>query len=121
MSYFVTYKITRHAEGIEAKDVPEGEGAAHAVLIASIIYPKSGGMSVEITSGDGRTDKALDDLEYFKVWAMLAHDLANSATLSEPKRELCGLVHEVIKTAILTGRAEDAAAAARAASGAKPS
>lgn len=60
--YRLTYAFDKHPEGIKKEDVPAGRGACDAVLLASIIYPPSGALSVQFVGHDGRTDGELADV-----------------------------------------------------------
>jgi len=82
----------------ELKDA--GVGGCDGLLIYSIIYPDDGGMSIEIVSIDGRTDKALNANEIFKCWAMTASALKDDETLSKGKRALLKATHEIIRETI---------------------
>jgi hypothetical protein len=106
LTYHLIYKIEPRPEGLEAAEVPEGFGACSAVILHSIIRSQSGGLSLCTVSGDGKTGLPLDDDEYFKIWAMHAHDLAQSTTLGEGRRALCQAVHEAVRAAILSNRAK---------------
>jgi hypothetical protein len=104
--YKMTYEVHRKPEGFtkaelnKMSEANEDLAAADAVLIASILYPEDGSLSVLFIGYDGRTDETLSDLEWFKVWVMLTSRLSKSKTLHEGKRELCGLVFETIAAAM---------------------
>lgn len=102
--YKLLYKIeSKGPDDVEASEVPEGFGACDAILMASIIYPPDGSLSQLYVGLDGRKAPAdpatgepamLDDVEWFKVWALLSARLAKSTTLSHEKKAFCALVFE---------------------------
>lgn len=96
MRYHVTYWVAPHPEGLDASEVPKGQGACSAVLIGSLLYPDDGSYSAAFVSVDGRTGAPLDDAEIWKAWVMLAKPLGESTTLASHKRELSRLVFEAV-------------------------
>jgi hypothetical protein len=81
-----------------------GRGGCDAMVIHSMGYPEDGGFSMKTLSLDGRTGQPVDDEELFKVWALLAHQLMTSPTLSPGKRELCEAAHGYIHRIVMMGR-----------------
>jgi len=108
--YFVTYNLTSHPDGIAREQVPEGDGAATAVAILSMIYPPDGSFSLLVASLDGRTGETVSDKELWKVWTLMAKELSNSATLSPNKKELCALTFDIMRQGILSAMGESKAA-----------
>jgi hypothetical protein len=106
--YKLLYQIDPKPEGVTKEDIPETWGACDALLLASIIYPKDGSLSIYFVGEDGRTGKALDDSEWFKVWSLLTARLADSKTLPRYKKELCSMFFETIKEFLLTPDLEEA-------------
>lgn len=103
--YRMLYQINdAPPEGLSRDQIPDGFGACDAMLLASIIYPEDGSLSVLFVSKDGRSGDDLEDKEWFKVWALLSARLAKSETLGEGKRSLCKSVHLAIAEAIMGGR-----------------
>lgn len=105
--YKLLYKIEKPPAGVLASDVPEGYGATDAVLLASILYPKDGSLSVMFLGADGRADgelsgkkSVLDDAEMFKVWTFLTKRLSESKTLPEGRRQFCQYVWDTFHDAI---------------------
>ncbi len=106
-SYPVTYAIRHHPEGMPRAWIEEHNrknqddllGATHALFCASILYPPDGTLSVLFGSMDGRKPDGgeLDDIEWFKVWTMLASRLATSKTLPEDKRQFAAVVFEMYR------------------------
>ena len=102
--YKLVYKIvSKGPDGIDAGDVHEGYGACDAIFMASIIYPPDGSLSHLYVGLDGRLPPRneetgepadLDDVEWFKVWALLSARLARSATLSPEKKAFAALVFD---------------------------
>lgn len=74
-------------------------GATDALMFASMLYPEDGSLSVQFMGFDGRSGnlKQLEDIELFKVWQMLCHQLSNSKTLDEGQRHFTQGVFETIK------------------------
>ncbi len=104
MKYHITYHVDAHAEGLAANDVPKDRGACTAVVIGSLLYPPDGSYSAAFFTRDGRTDSELDDAELWKAWMMLSRRLADSDTLSEPKKALCRDVFETIASAMRSAK-----------------
>lgn len=87
--YRMLWKTKSIPEGILRDDVPEEfEGTSDAVLIASLIYPPDGSLSMQFVGIDGRAEGVLDDKEWFKVWVFLAKRLSESETLNAGHRAL---------------------------------
>lgn len=115
--YKLIYKIDKRPRGVTKQKVPEGFGACDAVLFCSMIYPPDGSFSVYYMGIDGRSTKGgmenLEDIEWFKVWCLLASRLAASKTLEDNRREICKQTFEGIRRAIwgakLTEELEDEA------------
>lgn len=71
--------------GVE--DLEKGDGATDALFLCSLLYPPDGGFSLKYWSFDGRNEgKPLEDKEVFKVWLLMAANLAKSKTLDEKRR-----------------------------------
>lgn len=102
--YKLLYQIERKPEGFSAEEAharsKQGYGACDALLLASIIYPKDGSLSVFFIGHDGRTDAELADHEWFKVWMMLTSRLAQSTTLESGRRAFCTAVFTELVQAI---------------------
>jgi hypothetical protein len=103
--YRLIYKIDKQPKGITKQKVPEGFGACDAVLFCSMIYPPDGSFSVYFMGIDGRKEEVgnfenLKDIEWFKVWCLLASRLAASKTLEDNRKELCRQTFEGIRRAI---------------------
>ena len=86
------------------KRAKTGYGACDAMLVASILYPADGSLSIMFAGRDGRTDKELDEHEWFKVWMLLTERLARSETLDPGKRDLCGVIFGVVADAVMGPR-----------------
>ncbi len=77
--YKLFYDVRRpdNPEGATQAEIPAGIGAADALLIASLLRPPDGSLSVSFLNADPSTpDGRLDADEQFKVWVMLAANLA---------------------------------------------
>ena len=81
-------------------------GGCDAIIIHSLIYPEDGSRSEIIFTADGK-GSALPSLEVFKSWVMLASHLANAEDLSAEKKELCSMIFETVRGAILSARKAD--------------
>ena len=82
----------------------EGWGSCDAMLTASILFPEDGSYSVFFDSKDGRTGQELTDHEWFKVWSMLTHRLAQSKTLDAGRKGFAASVFDVIRGAVISAR-----------------
>lgn len=104
--YRLLHKVEVPPDGLRVDEAydksKEGYGACDAILLASIIYPADGSLSVQFVSADGRTGKLEDlaDNEWFKIWGMLASRLARSQTLDANKKELADIVWQTICRAV---------------------
>lgn len=85
-------------------DTEAGWGSCDAMLTASILFPEDGSYSVKFASKDGRTGQELTDHEWFKVWSLLTHRLAQSKTLDSARKAFATDVFEVLRQAVLAGR-----------------
>lgn len=97
--YKLVYKTERHPEGLTKEQLqarPDGKeiSACDASLIASIIYPEDGSLSILFIGEDGRTNTELADHEWFKVWILLAKRLGDSQTLDPGKKEIAAFTFE---------------------------
>ncbi len=103
--YKLIYRLEKKLEGIVKEEVPEGWGGCDAVLFCSMIYPPDGSFSVYFIGGDGRKEgevqENLEDIEWFKVWTLLASRLANSRTLSPDKKNFCQETFESMRVKLL--------------------
>lgn len=108
MKYHVTYRIDFHPEGLAKEQVPDGHGAADSALIASIVYGPDGSSHLALMSVDGRRPEhePLDDIELFKIWSLMARELALSEGLSAGWRDLCGQVFGLVQQYILKSRGD---------------
>lgn len=103
--YRLTWSAEVHPEGLTPERVPDGRGACDAMLFASIIYPPDGSMSVQMLGVDGRrSDRELQDGEWFKVWSQLAKTLSESKELPMGECQLCRYVFEIVREAVLASR-----------------
>ena len=108
--YRVTYSHHLYPEGLTREQIDEMQekdpdlGACDALVMFSLLYPEDGSYSWLMIPRDGRTGKDLSDAEVWKCWAMLAHRLSMSETLSPGKKELCREVHEAVKETVRRSR-----------------
>jgi hypothetical protein len=104
-NYKLTYKLKKHPKGIAKEKIPPGFGGCDAVLFCSMLYPPDGSFSVYFLGMDGRKPgkegEDLEDIEWFKVWTLLASRLANSKTLSVDKKNFCRETFESMRVKIL--------------------
>lgn len=103
--YKLLWKLDRRPEGVKKEDVPEGFGACDAALFCSIIYPPDGGLSIYFIGVDGRKkgeiQENLEDVEWFKVWTLLASRLAESKTLAPDQKNFCQETFESMRVKLL--------------------
>jgi len=102
--YRLIYKLEKKPDGVAKGDVPEGFGACDAVLFCSMIYPADGSFSVYFIGVDGRKEgemENLEDIEWFKVWTLLASRLAASTTLSADKKNFARETFESMRVKLL--------------------
>lgn len=108
--YRLTYDVQPQPKGLLKEEVPKGKSAADAIMMASIIYPEDGSLSVLFISRDGRPEAApsheLAPHEIFKIWGMLASRLANNPALAAGQRALCESVWNVICEVVRGQKAE---------------
>lgn len=107
--YRLSYKLEPLPDGgITAEEAKarakDGHGACDAMLVASIIYPEDGSLSIMFAGKDGRTGEDLADVEWFKVWMLLTERLARSETLGEGKRFLCAEIFQMVAQAVMGPR-----------------
>jgi hypothetical protein len=105
-NYRLTYKLRKHPKGIAKEKIPNGFGGCDAVLFCSMLYPPDGSFSVYFIGVDGRKDDGkdfenLEDIEWFKVWTLLAARLGNSKTLEKNRRDFCRMTFESMRAKIL--------------------
>lgn len=87
--YALKYKIsfdTNNNNGFKKREVEDftkddpDTGAADALLLYSIIKPKSGEFSIAMLSVDGQNEgKPLSEIDLFKVWSLMASSLSKQA------------------------------------------
>jgi hypothetical protein len=101
--FHLTYQITPQQKGLLAGEVPPEHGACDACVFVSAVYPPDGSLSVHAFSIDGRAPgrTALSSAEMWKYWLLMAGMFSKDKTLAPNKRELCGLVMEVVRSAVL--------------------
>ena len=102
--FHVVYNIDVHPEGITNEEVPEGQCAASALILTSLLHMEDGSTGYGLQSVDGRTGDDMADEELFSAWCIMARRLADSETLSEGKKEMAELVFEGLRTAVLAAR-----------------
>jgi len=103
--YSVLYKIEHHPEGVEKKDIPEGHGATHDFLIASLMHAPDGGLST-LFAHRGSDGEPLSAGELFKIWTLFTsyviRELKSSGEEGGPNTRLDFLeaVWDTIVTAV---------------------
>jgi len=103
--YHLSYTLESHPDGITKEELrAQKRGGCDALmLMASIITPPDGSLSVQFFSMDGRTGEELPDSEWFKIWSMMSKRLAESKTLGEGRKLLAEAVWKTIRDAVLQG------------------
>ena len=79
--YRLKYKFESERGSYKKGDATPDEGLTDALVLFSLIYPKTGEFSQMFISKDGRTGKSLSDEELHKVWVLMGK------TLSSPNRK----------------------------------
>lgn len=103
MTYKIKYDIPNEVGNFTKEEIlKEGKGGTDAFMFISMLYPEDGSFSMKLLTKDGRTNDDLDPAEIWKVWSMMARQLAEMEELSPGKRELCGAVFKTIQQAILS-------------------
>ena len=102
--YRLQYRLDAHPEGF-TKEVAqaateEGFGSCDRAVLFSIIELPNGSTTTAVLSMDGKTGP-MGDIELFKAWSLMAHQLSSSPTLDTGRREFCGEVFDAIRAAIL--------------------
>jgi hypothetical protein len=65
-----------------------------------VVYTKTGQLKFTAVSHDGRTGHDVEPTELWKMWTLLAANLADNCMLSAPKRLLCRAVVETVREAL---------------------
>jgi hypothetical protein len=104
--YKLIYCMEKKPKGMTKEEIPEGWGGCDAVLFCSMIYPPDGSFSLYFMGIDGRNkgeikEGSLQDIEWFKVWTLLASRLASSETLPPDKKNFCREVFESMRVKLL--------------------
>ena len=97
-TYPVAYNI-EHGKFTPEELKAQEMGGCDAVIVHSIVYPKDGSRS-ELILCSGADGKPLDDLEMFKSWVSMAHQLSQSKEIGGEPRELTKLVFEAVRAMI---------------------
>jgi hypothetical protein len=106
--YKVTYYVQHHAKGMTEREVLAlDRGGCDSLIVISQLYPEDGSYSQAVASINGETGESVDENEVWKAWTALAHSLMDSDELSEGKRLVCKLVHEMVRDAVLTMRGKE--------------
>jgi hypothetical protein len=103
--YKLIYNLTKKPKGITKERIPDNWGGCDAVLFCSMLYPPDGSFSVYFIGVDGRKDgeinENLEDIEWFKVWTLLASRLASSKSLPPDKKNFCRETFESMRVKLL--------------------
>ena len=105
MSYPITYQVDRHDPPLEKEDIPEDQGACHAVWIGSVIKGESG-KSYAFISMDGATGEDVRHEELFQLWVILASVLSENLE-DESRRQFCAEAFKTVQTAVQLSRRND--------------
>lgn len=77
--YKLKYDLEFEAGEFSSGDLTAGgHGGTDALFFASFIYPENGTFSLDWHTLDGRTNEPLSDREVFKMWSLLATQLAEN-------------------------------------------
>lgn len=101
-----TYKL-KYGFKFETGDFTKAElgadGGADALVVASIVRPPDGSLSLAFLSKEGSTGEEVSDSELFKVWALLAARLLES-DIDGGRRKILEAAHESVRK-MVTARA----------------
>lgn len=103
--YRLSWTLEPHPDGItKAELLAAKRSGCDAVILCSMIYPEDGSFSLALFSADGRTGGEVSDDEKFKVWTMMAQQLAESPELGPGKRAFAAGVFESFRQILLAAR-----------------
>ena len=100
--YRITYDVKHHPEGVTKSEL-NGRGATDAIFVASLLRDPSGASSTALLAIDGETGEKLSVDEQFKMWTLMAKNLADELPAGG-RRDLCTEVFEAVRKSILRGR-----------------
>jgi hypothetical protein len=109
--YPLTYYITQEDPPVSKADLEARKnpdmGAADAIILCSLAFPPNGGLGVQVSSLDGRTNGDVDGHTVFEAWVMIAKSIANGwPGASDGEREIANRVFELVRTAKVAPRAQ---------------
>jgi hypothetical protein len=105
-----TYRVKYRVDELEAGNFTKAEcleagGGCDALVLISMLFPEDGSYSQQVVSFDGRAGgDPISDSDLWKVWAMIAAQLAQNESFKAEhvaKHGLVEAVHESIRIAIL--------------------
>ncbi len=98
------YKFETEPGEWTKKDLTPDHGMCDAFMFVSILYPADGSLSTQFSSVDGRNNgKMLEPKELFKMWIMLASNLAQLEGLDNARREFARMTFEAFCQMVSTG------------------
>jgi len=92
----ITYTITVHDPPIKSEDVEIGHGACDALLLGVVGIPEEGASHTSFHTINGFTGKHIEPGEQFKIWYLLARDLAQLLEPGTGRQEMCQMVSDKI-------------------------
>jgi hypothetical protein len=81
-----------HDPPIQSEAVEIGHGACDALLLGVVGLTEDGDSQTTFHTINGVTGKALDPGEQFKIWYLLARDLAQLLEPGTGRQEMCEMV-----------------------------
>lgn len=101
--YKVTYDVKVDEKGLTKDELLSlDRGGCDSLIVISQLYPEDGSYSQAVASVNGETGEPVDENEVWKAWTAMAHSLMESSELSEGRKAICKLVHEMVKKAVLS-------------------
>jgi hypothetical protein len=100
--YKLRYTLGMESGEFTPKDITDGQGLCDMLLLFSINEDDSGNRST-MTMSQGGDGKELNDMELFKAWSLMAHNLAKSTTIGAGRKDLAKQVFEIVRENI-TGK-----------------
>lgn len=100
-TYYMTWNLEHHPEGIKGKDIPEGWGASQSAVLISCAEHEDGSYSQMHVARDGLTGEEMDGFKQFKAWLMMGMGMVREGVLDPVRAEIvkmaAGLFHEAMR------------------------
>jgi hypothetical protein len=102
-TFYVTYKVKVHPEGIKQSELAQDESACDAIVMLPVGFPPNGSFSMMIRSKDGRPleggpgPMAPNDL--WRAWVTMGALIKDDPKLSPAQRLLASKVFDALTAA----------------------